>query len=66
MVKSKLCPYKASTFSHLQKKFQKITMKIDIIGTCLNFQLSLVRDFGPLGVNSNIHLTSYGQKKVQK
>jgi hypothetical protein len=32
-----------STFPHLQKKFQKITMKIDIIKTCPNFQLSPTR-----------------------
>jgi hypothetical protein len=30
-----------STFLYLQNKFQKITMKIDIVGTCPNFQLTL-------------------------
>jgi hypothetical protein len=39
-VKKKLYPRKASTFTHLQKKFQKITMKIDIMRTCPNYQLS--------------------------
>jgi hypothetical protein len=33
---------KADTFPQLQKKFQKITMKINIIGTCPNFQLSFL------------------------
>jgi hypothetical protein len=36
-----LYPYKASTFLHIQIKKKKFTMKIDIIGTCPNFQLSL-------------------------
>jgi hypothetical protein len=37
-----LCPQKTSTFPHFQKKFQKITIKIDIVGTHPNFQLSPV------------------------
>jgi hypothetical protein len=49
LVEKKLNPHKASTFPHLQKKFQKITLKIEIIGTCPNFQLTPPRDFGPLG-----------------
>jgi hypothetical protein len=36
----KLCPSKARTFLHLKQNFQKITMKIDIVGTYPNFQLS--------------------------
>jgi hypothetical protein len=39
-MKKKLYPHKANTVPHLQKKFQKITMKIDIIWACPNFQLS--------------------------
>jgi hypothetical protein len=37
----RICIYfpKASTFPHLQNVFQKITMKIDFMETCLNFQL---------------------------
>jgi hypothetical protein len=42
-VKKSLYPHKAYTFPHLQKEFQKITMKIDIVGTCPNFQLYLAR-----------------------
>jgi hypothetical protein len=34
--------YKACTYPHLQKKIQKISMKIDIIRSCPNFQLSLI------------------------
>jgi hypothetical protein len=41
MEKKLYYPKLGSTFTHLQKKFQKITMKIDIVDSCLNFQLSL-------------------------
>jgi hypothetical protein len=41
LVKKKSYPCKASTFLHLQKKFKKLTIKIDIIGTCMNFQLPI-------------------------
>jgi ABC-type molybdate transport system ATPase subunit len=38
--KNKLYTLKASTFPHPPKKLQKITMKIDIMGSWANFQLS--------------------------
>jgi hypothetical protein len=31
------------TFLHHQKMFPKITMKIDIVETCINFQLSHIQ-----------------------
>jgi hypothetical protein len=37
LVEKKLYSYKASTFPHLQKKFQKIAIKIDIVETYPNF-----------------------------
>jgi hypothetical protein len=46
-----------------QKKFLKITMKIDIIGTCPNFQLSPERDFGPLEINTK-NLYKNGFKNI--
>jgi hypothetical protein len=41
---------KASTFPHLQKKFQKITIIIDIAQACPKSQKSSIWVFGPLGV----------------
>jgi hypothetical protein len=41
-LKEKIYPCKASTFMHLQKKFKKITIKTNIVGTCPNFRLSSI------------------------
>jgi hypothetical protein len=40
LVNKKLYPCRANTFLHLQKLFQKITIKFGIMGTYPNFQLS--------------------------
>jgi hypothetical protein len=50
MEKNIYSPKLGSTFPHLQKKFQIITMKIDIMGTSPNFQLSLQGTIVLLGV----------------
>jgi hypothetical protein len=50
LVKKKLYPDKASIILYLQRKSQKITMKIDIKGTCPNFQMFVVGTLVLLGI----------------
>jgi len=48
---------KANVSSYLQKKFQRIVSKIEIIGTYPNFIMILEGTLGPLGVKKQyIHL----------
>jgi len=50
-LKYKIYSLKANEFFNLQKKLQKIMLKIEIIGTCLNLQKSLKGTLHPLGLN---------------